>query len=121
MLICCEGDIGKVAQQLASEESLKAIAFSTITAGVTAGVGSTLGVPQAPHSFGDHLCSQALKAGVNGTVQIIQGNRLEDALLTALPGFALGTLGAMGAETLGDAHSKGDIIVFTEQVNRHFR
>lgn len=111
-LICCEGDLGKAAQRLASEESLKSMIYSTVTAGVTAGISNALHIPQSASQMKttlDHIERQAVQMSVNTTASIVTGQKPEDAFVKGLKGAAAGVIGGVASSQIGTAYGHHDI------------
>jgi hypothetical protein len=106
-IINSQGDLGKAARTLASSQTLKSIAFNTITGGITCGLAKHLGVDisSGQKGFMEHLQSQSLQAGVSGGVNIATGGRTDESLQNCLKSIVAGTLGAYMANQIGNAYS----------------
>ncbi len=118
-LVSCKGDPLKAAESLASEESLKSLAISAITAGATNGLGQAFKIPTEAsqlRSFGDHAANNTLRGGVNLAVGSAFGQIPEEAALSSLRGIATNTLQGVAAHAIGDAHQSGQLDGFTSKI-----
>jgi hypothetical protein len=118
-LVSCKGDPLKAAEFLASEESLKSLGISVITAGATSGLGQVFKIPTEAsqlESFGDHAANNTLRGGVNVAVGSAFGQNPEEAALSSLRVVAAGTLQGVAAHAIGDAHQSGQLDGFTSKI-----
>jgi hypothetical protein len=104
-LVASKGDIFKAAESILSVSTLKNLAFSMATAGLTQGFGGALGVELDVSSFGSdvmkHMQYQALQAGVGLSLDLVSGQELDEALLNRLKSAATNTLSGMAANVIG--------------------
>lgn len=110
-LLSAKGDIGQALKSLASTNTLKSIAFSAITAGVTSGVGHAYGIELMPsklQTFGDHLKAQTLRTGVGAGMGIVAGEKPENALLGGVKSAIAGAITASLAREIGKAYTPDD-------------
>ena len=117
-LLNAEGDIGKAAKSLASGYTLKAIAISMASAGLTQGIGANLPMNMDTSSFssiGQHAAYQGLQAGVGLTLDALTGENLGEAFENRLKFAAVNTLAGYAANKIGNAVKLGDIDKATQK------
>ena len=112
------GDLSAVLNELGSSVTLRSLATSMITAGLTAGIGDSLGIATSAQQINSEALSAtqrfvarvqgaALRATVSSATQVaINGAELDDALLQALQQSATSVIGAEIAEEIGSTFSQ---------------
>jgi hypothetical protein len=133
-LINNQGDIGKTLEQLGSEESIKGLLTTMVTAGAldklgnstffngqggTAAAGSNgISTAQTAATFGDKLLKNITNNIAGSAIDAaINGKPFDEKTLTNALASALVTTGmAQGAKAIGDAKYDGDINGFTQKV-----
>ncbi|OXT00496.1 hypothetical protein B7H23_10270 [Notoacmeibacter marinus] len=122
-LINNQGDIGATLKELGSEESIRTLVGSMLTAGLTQGVLNKVNIPAtsielgASQNFANaaqrNLLRAAIKVGVQSTVE---GRALDDSLVSALRLAAADTLGATLATEIGRSYHTGQINKATQLI-----
>ena len=107
-LINSQGDIGAALQEMASEQNLKVLATSVITAGLVQGLGSAFNLPTGTGTS-TTLIDKLQTNMVNGVASslvstAINGGSLEDNLKAALKNAVITSVAAQGAGMIGDAN-----------------
>ncbi|WP_192871700.1 DUF637 domain-containing protein, partial [Variovorax sp. JS1663] len=110
-----DGDLGKVLKEMASSESIKAIATSMLTAGVIEGLGASGLLPQNAANatngsarLTDQLQRQLVNNVAGSVVRsAVNGTSLEDELRHGLVNALLNTAAAQGAFQIGELTSPG--------------
>jgi Possible hemagglutinin (DUF637) len=128
------GDIGKTLNQLGSEQSIKGLLTSMVTAGALdklgsagmfngqSGVGAagpnSLSTAQTAATFGDKLLKNITNNVAGAAIDsAINGKPLDEKALTNALSNALITTGmASGAKSIGDGKDAGNLNVFTQAV-----
>ncbi len=107
-LINSQGDIGAALKEMASEQNLKVLATSVITAGLVQGLGSAINLPTGTGTS-TTLIDKLQTNMVNGVASslvstAINGGSLEDNLKAALKNAVITSVAAQGAGMIGDAN-----------------
>ena len=114
-LVNNKGDIGATLKQLASTDTLRALATAMVTAGLTAHLEQAAGLggelTRTAHYMQRGLLRATVRAGV-GTA--IQGGSLDENFIRALQLQAVSTLGELGAREIGQAFREQKIDRFTQ-------
>jgi hypothetical protein len=104
-LINNQGDIGKTLDQLGSEESIKGLLTTMVTAGALDKLNSTMGwqdispkTADFASNFGKSMANNFASAGINSA---LTGSSLEDGLQAALLNSVVSTSMAFGAKAIG--------------------
>lgn len=117
-LINNQGDVGKTLEDLSSDESIKQLQASMLTAGATAGVTSAFNLPNpaaANATFASRFTTYATQAMVGAGVRsLVYGQPLEEsaqtALITALAQSLTSEIGDWGKEYKLDPGSAAKIV-----------
>ncbi|CAO5675632.1 MAG: hypothetical protein HEEMFOPI_00267 [Holosporales bacterium] len=107
-----KGNLIEAAKSLATKNTLKALAFSGLTAGLTSGLASGLDINISPgiKTFTEHLKEQSLRGGINaGARLLLSEEESGNVLSNCLKGVAVGTLGGSVSNEIGIAYSSGDL------------
>ncbi len=111
-----EGDLGKAAQSLASDKTLKNVVMSMATAGLTKGITGSLGINTNPSDLSKltnanllsgitaHLKHQAIGGMVRGGVDVMGGQDPTQALRNQVRSVVAGVIGAVSCNTIGHAY-----------------
>jgi filamentous hemagglutinin len=107
-LINNKGDLGKTLKQLGSSDSLKSLATSMITAGLSSKLGSTFNLTGDKLTLAQQFQQKALNGLVSATVSTaIEGGNFDDKLKAVLKTATLDTLNQLGAQKVGDLLGSG--------------
>ncbi len=120
-LINSQGDIGAALQEMASEQNLKVLATSVITAGLVQGLGSAFNLPSITgagagtnSSLIDKLQVNLINSTAGALVSsAINGGNLEDNLKAALKNAIIASIAAQGAGLIGDAKFDGTLDTYS--------
>ena len=116
-LINNKGDIGKTLNQLGSSSSLKALATSMITAGLSNKLGSTFNLTGDKLTLAQQFQQKALNGLVSASVSAaIEGGNIGEALQTQLKNAAITTISGAVANKIGDLYSADELNYLTHKI-----
>jgi len=104
-----KGNVGKVLKDLTSKEQLQGFAISVVSAGLTHGLCTQLGISQTATGLSDRLARSTLQTGVSSGFSAVQGEDLGEALLQGAINIAASTAAAYAANQLAAEYKKGDM------------
>ena len=111
------GDIGKTFDELTSAASLKSLAASMLTAGLSQSLSSSLQLPDAPKTFTESLKKNTTHGLVQtGVDSAISGGKVGKNLVQNMTTSAVGAGSAQIAHTIGDAKHSGALDQVTHKV-----
>ena len=107
-LIANKGDIGKVLEDLGSSESLRALATSMVTAGLTKGIATKLKIPTSPDGFVQQLKYNTLRGGVDIFADVAINNKnLGESLEHNIKYAGVRTLAGTVSNKIGESRKIG--------------
>lgn len=108
-LINNQGNIGKVLNEVVSTDTLKDLAISVATAGITQGITVEAGLAGKTTKLTDHLQKNLISSGTSAGMSMVQGKNVKDVLLQTAKNIALNTSKDIASHEIDTAYKDGDI------------
>ncbi|MFV0421724.1 polymorphic toxin type 17 domain-containing protein [Oleidesulfovibrio sp.] len=129
-LVANKGDVGAAMQGLVSSETIRSLATTMLTAGLTQGLLDFANVAQEPGILSQaksldeatkilqaEVLRTAIRTSIGASVDTaVNGGKLEEKALANLKVAAAASIGAQGAKTIGIAFHDGDIDTATKYI-----